>query len=99
MLRHVGMTRKQVLFMLAAEGGLLTALGIVFGFVLGWSISFILIFVVNPQSFHWTMQLYLPWSWLMSIALMMLVSASLTALLAGRQAISGQVMRAVKEDG
>lgn len=99
MLRHVGMTRKQILIMLAAEGGLLTALGIVFGFVLGWSISLILIFVVNPQSFHWTMQLYLPWSWLMSIALMMLVSASLTALMAGRQAISGQVMRAVKEDG
>jgi len=98
MLRHVGMTRRQVLTMLAAEGGLLTALGTALGFVLGWSISLILIFVVNPQSFHWTMQLHLPWSWLMSVALIMLVSAALTALLAGRQAVSGQVIHAVKED-
>lgn len=98
MLRHVGMTRRQILAMLAAEGGLLTALGIVLGFVLGWSISLILIFVVNPQSFHWTMQLHLPWSWLMLIALIMLISAASTALLAGRRAVSCQMIHAVKED-
>ena len=98
MLRHVGMTRRQILAMLAAEGGLLTALGIALGFVLGWGISLILIFIVNPQSFHWTMQLHLPWSWLISIALVMLVSAAFTALLAGRQAVSAHMIRAVKED-
>ncbi|MBL8498696.1 ABC transporter permease [Nitrosomonas sp. JL21] len=98
MLRHVGMTRRQILAMLAAEGGLLTALGTTLGFVLGWSISLILIFIVNPQSFHWTMQLYVPWSWLLAVALLMLISAALTALMAGRQAVSGQVIRAVKED-
>lgn len=98
MLRHIGVMRRQIFTMLAAEGGLLTTLGIVLGFVLGWGISLILVFIVNPQSFHWTMQLHLPWGWLTMIAVIMLASAALTALLAGRQAVSGHVIRAVRED-
>lgn len=98
MLRHIGVMRRQILFMLAAEGGLLTAFGVVLGFILGWSISLILVFVVNPQSFHWTMQLHLPWSWLLAIAVIMLISATLTALFFGRKAVSVQVIRAVRED-
>lgn len=98
MLRHIGVMRRQILVMLAVEGGLLTALGMVLGFLLGWSISLILVFIVNPQSFHWTMQLHLPWNWLAMIAMIMLVAAALTALLAGRRAVSDEVVRAVKED-
>lgn len=98
MLRHIGIMRGQILAILGAEGGLLTALGVVLGFGLGWGISLILVFIVNPQSFHWTMQLHLPWGWLMMVAAVMLISAALTALLAGRQAISGNVIRAVRED-
>jgi putative ABC transport system permease protein len=98
MLRHIGMMRKQIFAMLAAEGGLLTALGIVWGFMLGWGISLILVFIVNPQSFHWTMQLHLPWGWLLTIAIVMLMATVSAALLAGRQAVSGHVIRAVRED-
>ena len=98
MLRHIGVMRRQVLVMLAAEGGLLTAMGIVLGFVLGWAISLILVFIVNPQSFHWTMQLHLPWGWLTMVSVIMLVSAAMTALIAGRRAVSGNVIRAVRED-
>jgi putative ABC transport system permease protein len=98
MLRHIGVTRGQIYRMLALEGGLLAGFGILIGFLLGGSISLILIYIVNPQSFHWTMQLHLPWPWLMIMALAMLLAAALTALLAGRQAVSGSVIRAVKED-
>ena len=97
-LRHIGMTRRQILGMLAAEGGLLTGLGIALGFVLGWCISLILVFIVNPQSFHWTMQLNLPWKGLIAVALVLLVSATLTALVSGRHAVSGNAIRAVRED-
>ena len=98
MLRHIGVTRRQVLALLAAEGGLLTAVGIAVGFVLGWLISLILVFIVNPQSFHWTMQLHMPWRLLATVAALLLASAALTALLAGRQALSGSAIRAVTED-
>lgn len=97
-LRHIGVTRRQILSMLAAEGGLLTALGIALGATLGWCISLILVFIVNPQSFHWTMQLSLPWKGLMAVALILLVSAALTALASGRHAVSGNAIRAVRED-
>ena len=98
MLRHIGVTRRQVLAMLATEGGLLTAAGIAVGFLLGWCISLILVFIVNPQSFHWTMQLHMPWGTLAAVAAALLVSAAATALLAGRQAVSGDAVRAVRED-
>jgi len=98
MLRHIGVSRRQVLAMLAAEGGLLTAAGIAVGFLLGWCISLILVFIVNPQSFHWTMQLHMPWARLSAVAAALLASAALTALVAGRQAVSGNAVRAVRED-
>jgi putative ABC transport system permease protein len=98
MLRHVGVMRRQVLAMLAIEGGLLTLLGIAVGFLLGGAISLILIFVVNPQSFHWSMQVHLPWELLLGVASVLLLAASVTAVMAGRHAISGDVVRAVRED-
>jgi putative ABC transport system permease protein len=98
MLRHVGVLRRQILALLALEGGLLTLLGIVAGFALGTAISLILVFVVNPQSFHWTMRLHLPWEFLLALALALLFAAAATALIAGRFAVSGAVVQAVKED-
>jgi putative ABC transport system permease protein len=98
MLRHLGVTRRQILAMLGAEGGLLALLGILAGCLLGGAISLILIFVVNPQSFHWTMQFHVPWSLLFTVASALLVSAAATAVVSGRFAVSGDAVRAVRED-
>ncbi|WP_233805569.1 FtsX-like permease family protein [Paraburkholderia sp. HP33-1] len=98
MLRHVGVTRAQVLAILASEGGLLTACGIALGFALGFAISLILVFVVNPQSFHWSMSLHVPWFALGAVASVMLVLSCSTAVIAGRGAVSVDAVRAVKED-
>ena len=98
MLRHVGVTRSQVLGILACEGGLLTTLGVACGFALGLVISLILVFVVNPQSFHWTMQLHLPWGLLAIVAFVLVAASVATALVSGRYALSGGPVRAVRED-
>jgi putative ABC transport system permease protein len=98
MLRHVGVTRGQILKILALEGGGLTALGVACGFALGLVISLILVFVVNPQSFHWSMQLHLPWTLIGSVAAVLLAASVLTALVSGRYALSGGPIRAVRED-
>jgi putative ABC transport system permease protein len=98
MLRHVGVTRAQILKMLAIEGGALTLLGVVCGFVLGLIISLILVYVVNPQSFHWTMQLHMPWPLLASVAAVLVGASVVTALMSGRYALSGGPIRAVRED-
>jgi putative ABC transport system permease protein len=98
MLRHVGVTRGQILKMLAIEGGALTLLGVACGFVLGLVISLILVYVVNPQSFHWTMQLHMPWPLLASVAAVLVGASVATALVSGRYALSGGPIRAVRED-
>lgn len=98
MLRHVGVSRGQILRILALEGGGLSALGVACGFGLGLLISLILVYVVNPQSFHWSMQLHLPWPLLGSVAAVLLLSSVVTALVSGRYALSGGPIRAVRED-
>jgi putative ABC transport system permease protein len=98
MLRHLGVTRGQIGAMLAAEGSLVSALGLAVGLALGWLISLVLVHVVNPQSFHWTMELAIPWGALAVFAAAMLGLATLTALASARQAMSDDAARAVRED-
>ena len=98
MLRHVGVTRGQILKILALEGGALSALGVACGFALGLLISLILVYIVNPQSFHWTMRLHMPWPLLASVATALLAASVVTALVSGRHALSGGPIRAVRED-
>jgi putative ABC transport system permease protein len=98
MLRHVGMTRRQIGAMLAAEGALVSALGLALGLALGWVISLVLIHVVNRQSFHWSMDLHVPWVLLALLAVALLLLATLTALASGRRALGVDVVRAVRED-
>ena len=97
-LRHIGMTRRQIGSMLAAQGLLVSALGLAVGLSLGWVISLVLIHVVNLQSFHWGMELHLPWQLLTEFVAVMLVLATFTAIASGRRAMSGEAVRAVKED-
>ena len=98
MLRHVGMTRRQIGAMLAAEGALVSALGLALGLALGWVISLVLIRVVNRQSFHWSMELHPPWALLALLAAALLLLAMFTALASGRRALGVDVVRAVRED-
>jgi putative ABC transport system permease protein len=98
MLRHIGMTRRQIGAMLATEGVAVSAIGLGVGLALGWVISLILIHVVNRQSFHWGMDLAVPWLSLTGFSLAVLALATATAVASGRQAMGGDVVRAVKED-
>ncbi len=97
-LRHIGMTRRQIGAMLATEGLLLSGIGLATGLGLGYLISLILIRVVNRQSFHWGMDLSLPWTVLAAAALAVLVLATGTALSSGRKAMGVGVVQAVKDD-
>jgi putative ABC transport system permease protein len=68
------------------------------GLALGFLISLILIHVVNRQSFHWTMDLAVPWGPLALFSAALLCAASLTALFSARQAMADDAARAVKDD-
>lgn len=97
-LRHLGMTRRQVGAMLATEGVMLAALGAAVGLAVGGAISLVLIHVVNRQSFHWSMDLHPPWGVLAGFSLALVALAALTAWWSGREATGQGPVAAVKED-
>ncbi|AKJ30001.1 FtsX-like permease family protein [Caldimonas brevitalea] len=98
LLQHLGFTRGQVLAVVAGEGAAWTAAGAVLGLALGLLVSVVLVHVVNPQSFHWSMDLLLPWGRLLGLCLAVVVAGSLTAYGAGRAAVTRDAVLAVKED-
>ncbi len=97
-LRHLGFTRAQIGAMLAIEGAVLGAVGVIVGLIAGALVSLILIYVVNRQSFHWSMDLSAPLELLAGLSMALIASSALIAMFAGRQAMSGDVVGAVKED-
>jgi putative ABC transport system permease protein len=98
MLRHIGVLRRQVLAMLALEGALLGGVGGVAGLALGTVMGQVLIQVVNPQSFHWTMDTRWPLTLFAALWLGLVLASALTAVVAGRSALSSDAVRAVRED-
>ncbi|HKU86172.1 MAG TPA: ABC transporter permease [Casimicrobiaceae bacterium] len=98
MLRHVGMTRGQLQAMVAVEGAVLAAIGTAAGLVLGFVISLILVHVVNRQSFHWGMDLHVPWDAIALLAVTLVVLATVTARAGARNATAIGAVRAVRED-
>ena len=61
-------------------------------------ISLVLIHVVNPQSFQWTMDFTLPGGLITLLVAALLGCATLTAVVAGRRAAGSDTLRAVHED-
>ncbi len=98
MLRHLGMLRRQVLGMLACEGVAQSLLAVAFGLLLGGALSVILVYVINRQSFHWSIDLSVPWGQLALLSATLIAAAAITALWSGRAAMSADVIRAVRED-
>ena len=98
LLVHLGLTRRQVLRVVAAEGMAWTTLGAIAGVALGLAVAVVLVHVVNPQSFHWSMELTLPTLRLLALAAAVVVAGTLTAWLAGRAAAGRDAVLAVKED-
>jgi putative ABC transport system permease protein len=98
LLAHLGFTRAQVLAIVAGEGLVWTGAGALLGIALGIAVSVVLVYVVNPQSFHWSMELMLPWLRLAALAAAVIAAGTLTATLAARRAASTEMALAVKDD-
>jgi putative ABC transport system permease protein len=98
LLAHLGLTRRQILAVVAGEGAVWSGAGTLVGLLLGIAVAVVLVHVVNPQSFHWTMELRLPGWRLAALAAAMVAAGTLTAWWAGRAAASPQAALAVKDD-
>jgi putative ABC transport system permease protein len=98
LLVHLGFTRAQVRGVVVAECTLAAGVGAALGVVLGLLVGVVLVEVVNPQSFHWTMDLMVPWARVAALVLSVLAAGALTGWAAARGAAARPVVLAVKED-
>ena len=97
-LRHVGMLRRQVIGLLASEGVLTSAFGVLYGLGLGFVLSLVLVYVVNRQSFNWSIDLAVPGWQLAVLSMVLIAAAALTAIWSGRAATGFDAVQAVRED-
>jgi len=97
-LRHLGVPSRQVAVQLAIESGLTVSMAVAWGALIGAAIGLVLIERVNPQSFHWTMQVHWPVALLLGSGLSLVAAAVLAALLAARGALGDAPLQAVRQD-
>ncbi len=98
LLRHLGLSRRQLMRLLLIEASLQGGAGAIAGLALGLGLSAILVYVVNPQSFHWSMEMHLPLLRLAVLVGLAFAAAVGASLLAGRRALGTDAVRAVRED-
>jgi putative ABC transport system permease protein len=58
----------------------------------------VLIEVINPQSFNWTMDFNAPQGLIAMLMIALMAAAVVTAILAGKRAVSIDAVRAVSQD-
>ena len=78
MLRFIGADRRQLRNVVVLESGLIGVIGAVLGLALGIAMSVVLVFVINKQSFGWTIQFVLP-GWFFAQSLGVIVLATIIA--------------------
>jgi putative ABC transport system permease protein len=98
MLRHIGIRPGDVVRQFALEAAVLASVAVCWGLVLGTAIALVLVHRVNPQSFHWTMDVSWPFAELFGGAFLLIALAIAVAALAARQASSLEPVRAVRDD-
>lgn len=85
-LRYIGASEKQLRRIVLVEAGILGAVGNTTGIVLGYFLSLLLIYVVNKQSFGWTVQFCLPTEFLLQSSVLVFITAVLAGLIPARLA-------------
>jgi putative ABC transport system permease protein len=97
-LRFMGLTRREILRMLALEGAAAGALGASIGLASGVGISVVLVHVVNRQSFHWSLGMHWPLAALTAFIVALIALCAIAARVSGAFAVRHEAILAVKED-
>ena len=81
------------------ESGFLCFIGVFWGLIAGTCVSLILIYVVNPQSFHWTMDFTFPLKNILLLAFLLITAGVLSSKLAVKKGLDksnmGKVLKQV----
>ncbi len=95
-LRFIGGFREQVKRMIIVEAGILGVIGSVMGLVAGGIVSLILIFVINKQSFGWTIQVHYPYGFILFSLVVFWVVSLISGMYPARLAVNLNPKEAVR---
>lgn len=84
-LRALGFTHGEIAHSAAFEGAGVALGGVVPGLLLSLGLGWILIRIINKQTFGWTLQFTVPWGQLCVFAALVLIAAALTGWAVGRR--------------
>jgi putative ABC transport system permease protein len=97
-LRYLGGTSAQIRKLILVEAGLIGILANVLGVVLGYVLSLVLVYVINKQSFGWTIQFHWPVAVLLGSLSLVYVATVLAGLFPARLAVRLDPMEVVHEE-
>jgi putative ABC transport system permease protein len=97
-LRYLGATSAQIRKLILVEAGLIGILANVLGLVLGYVLSLVLVYVINKQSFGWTIQFHWPVEVLLASLSLVYVATVLAGLFPARLAVRLDPMEVVHEE-
>jgi putative ABC transport system permease protein len=97
-LRFLGAAQPQVRRIILCEAGLLGLMANIIGLVLGTLLSLILIFVINKQSFGWTIQFHWPIALLLAALTGVYIATVLAGLYPARTATQLNPIEVIHED-
>jgi len=98
LLRFLGAASSQVQKMILVEAGLLGLLANLAGFVLGYFLSLILVFVINKQSFGWTIHFHWPVAVLLGALTVVYAATVISGLYPARVAVGLNPLEAIHEE-
>jgi putative ABC transport system permease protein len=98
LLRFLGASGGQVRGMILTEAGFLGLLAALLGLALGLALSLLLIYVVNRQSFGWTIQFHLPGGLLAGAVMLVWVVTVLAGLYPARVAARMNPIEVIQEE-
>jgi len=84
-LKELGMSRHEIAQTVAIEGLGLAMIGVIGGLVLSVALGHLLIYVVNYQSFGWTLAFRIPWADMLQLAAGVLLIGGLVSYTVGYQ--------------
>ena len=83
-LRALGFSRREIALATAIEGTSLAASAVAGGLVLSLALGWLLIHVINKQSFGWTLGFSLPWAQLAALAVTVVATGAAVSYTVGR---------------
>jgi putative ABC transport system permease protein len=98
LLRFLGASSSQIRKLILVEAGLIGLLSNAAGFVLGYFLSLVLVFVINKQSFGWTIRFHWPVAVLFGALSVVYLATLLSGLYPARVAVGLNPLEVIHEE-